>query len=416
MTGELPNQVDVHLDAGDLGPRRKVGTLRRSGAGDAPIGFAYDEGWLQDRGFFVLDPSHYPYGGDQFPPDGMLAGIFTDTSPDRWGRVLLERREVERALSDGRRARRMGEWDFLLAVSDRLRMGALRFSDSAGGFLSADSLAVPPITELRELEHAVREIERPTSASDEPATRNAVAQLLAPGSSLGGARPKTSFRGEDGALWMAKFPSHTDRRDVGAWEFVLNKLARSSGITVPETTLRRFGTLHHTFLARRFDRDGDARRLYASAMTLLRKRDRDPSGYIDLAEAIEHNVAAEHIEADLAELFRRLVFNILTGHRDDHLRNHGFLRSLAGWRLAPAFDLNPMPDKPDHELAIGLDSHDPSVELALAETAPFCRLSPSAAREIVEQVRGVAAGWRDVAAGVGLSRTEMRLVGSVFTY
>ena len=259
MTGDLPGQVEVFLDAADLGPCRRVGILRRSGPGDAPIAFAYEEAWIDDPAFFVLDPSHYPYGGDQFPPDGALAGIFTDTSPDRWGRILLEHREADRARAEGRRVRQMGEWQFLLGVSDLLRMGAIRFAVPGGGpFLDDDPLAVPPIAELRELEQASREIEHPSRQRLQPAMRIAIAHLLAPGSPLGGARPKTSFRLEDRALWMAKFPSHDDRRDVGAWEFVLNQLARRAGIRVPECTLMEFAGPHHTFVARRFDREGPA--------------------------------------------------------------------------------------------------------------------------------------------------------------
>ncbi len=415
MTGDLPDRVEVFLDAADLGPCHRVGVLRRTGAGNSPIAFAYDQAWIDDRAFFVLDPSHYPYRGDQFSRDGGLAGIFTDTAPDRWGRTLLERREADQAREEGRRKRQMGEWEFLLGVSDLLRMGGLRFAAPGGGpFLDDDPLAVPPLAELRELEQASREIEHPSDRRQQPDVRIAIAHLLAPGSPLGGARPKTSFRLEDGALWMAKFPSHGDRRDVGAWEFVLNRLARRAGIRVPETRLMEFAGPYHTLIARRFDREGVGRGFFASAMTLVGKRDRDPSSYLEIAEAIEHHVAREQIGQDLAELFRRLVFNVLTGHRDDHLRNHGFLRSPDGWRLAPAFDLNPMPDKPEHELAVGLDSHAPDVELAVAETAPLCRLSAAAARQIVEEVSGAVAGWREVASNAGLSADEIDLVGDAF--
>jgi serine/threonine-protein kinase HipA len=415
MRGILPAQVEVYLDAADLGPLRPMGYLRRTGPGDAPIAFAYHQAWIDDPGFFMLDPAHYPFGGDQFSPDGGLAGIFTDTAPDRWGRILLERREADRARAEGRRIRQMREWDFLLGVSDLLRMGAVRYAVPGGGpFLDDDPLAIPPVAELRELEQAAREIESPSAAGQQPAVRAAIAHLLAPGSPLGGARPKTSFRLEGGALWLAKFPSHNDRRDVGAWEFVLNELARRAGIRVPESRLMRFAGLYHTFVARRFDRVGSSRRLFASAMTLVGRRDRDPSSYVEIAEAIEHHVAAEWIGEDLAELFRRLVFNILSSHRDDHLRNHGFLRSPEGWRLAPGFDLNPVPDLPEHELAVGIDSHAPDVDLAVAETAPFCRLSAGEARRIVAEVRGAVAGWREVAGGVRIPADEMEAVGVAF--
>jgi len=411
----LPDQVDVILDATDIGPPRKIGTLRLSGRRPAsPILFAYDAMWVGDPGFFVVDPSHQPYPGDQVSVDGALAGVFTDASPDRWGRMLLERREADEATAQGRRRRTLGEWEFLLGVNDRLRMGALRFIDAEGNFLDSSPTAIPPTAELRELESAAREVEHPTDARRGPVLRAAIALLLAPGSPLGGARPKTSFRLEDGALWMAKFPSRNDRRDVGAWEYVLNELAKRAGIEVPDTRLLRLASDYHTFAASRFDRLGPDRRLVASAMTLVGRRDRDPASYIDIAEAIQNHGASGHVNEDLAQLFRRLVFNIATGHRDDHLRNHGFVRHHDGWRLAPAYDLNPMPDLAEHDLAVGIDSHQPSIELALAETAPFCRLKPEQAQHIVVEVVGVVAGWRGVAKGVGLADDEIDLVSPAF--
>jgi serine/threonine-protein kinase HipA len=413
----LPERVGVFLDAAELGPRRRVGVLHQVGRRiNAPVMFAYDQDWIDDPSFFLLDPSHQPYGGEQVPPDGALAGIFTDTSPDRWGRMLLERREAEQAVADGRRPRALGEWEFLLGVNDGLRMGALRFAvDDSGPFLDSGPASVPLIAELRELEAAAREIEHPSDSRRQPALRAAIALLLAPGSPLGGARPKTSFRLEDGALWLAKFPSRNDRRDVGAWEFVLNQLARRAGIEVPETRLLRLGSAYHTFAAKRFDRAGEDRRLFASAMTMIGKRDREPASYIDIAEAISDNGAPGRIRADLAQLFRREVFNILVGHRDDHLRNHGFLRDVDGWRLSPAYDLNPVPDLAEHELAIGIGSHAPSVELAIEETAPFCRLKPDQAEQVVEEVRSAIVGWQDLAWSLNLPGHEIDQVEAAIT-
>ncbi len=224
MSPDLPDRVGVFLDAAELGPRRRVGALRQVGRrSNAPVMFAYDAEWVEDAAFFLLDPSHQPYSGEQIAPDGALAGIFTDTSPDRWGRMLLERREAEQAVAEGRRPRALGEWEFLLGVNDQLRMGALRFAvGDDGPFLDSSPTSVPPVAELRELEAAAREIEHPSDRRHRPDLRAAIALLLAPGSPLGGARPKTSFRLDDGVLWLAKFPSRNDRRDVGAWEFVLN--------------------------------------------------------------------------------------------------------------------------------------------------------------------------------------------------
>lgn len=191
MTTNLPDQVDVTLDAIEFGPPRKIGTLRQVGRrANAPIAFAYEQSWLGDPAFFLLDPSHQPYPGDQIPADGALAGVFTDTSPDRWGRMLLERREADEAAREGRRPRMLGEWEFLLGVNDQLRMGAIRFATDQGEFLDASPASVPPTAALRELEAAAREIETPSDGRRHPNLRAAIALLLAPGSPLGGARPK----------------------------------------------------------------------------------------------------------------------------------------------------------------------------------------------------------------------------------
>lgn len=416
MSPDLPERVAVFLDAAELGPKRRVGVLRQVGRRpNAPVMFAYDQDWVEDPSFFLLDPSHGPHSAEQISPDGALAGIFSDTSPDRWGRMLLERREAEQAVVEGRGPRALGEWEFLLGVNDPLRMGALRFAvDDQAPLLDSGPAAVPPAAELRELEAAAREIEHPSADRHRPDLRAAIALLLAPGSPLGGARPKTSFL-DDGALWLAKFPSRNDRRDVGAWEFVLNELARRAGIAVPQTRLLRLGNAYHTFAAKRFDRAGEDRRLFASAMTMTGKRDRDPASYIEIAEAISDNGAPGRIASDLAQLFRREIFNILVGHRDDHLRNHGFLRDIDGWRLSPAYDLNPVPDLAEHELAIGIDSHAPSVELAVEETAPFCRLRPDQAEQVVAEVRSAIVGWQDLASNLGLPDHEIDLVQPAFT-
>ena len=413
MSSKNLSEVAVWLDAAEIGASHRVGTLRQSGAGPrSVVSFAYEPSWLAERGAFVLDPSHQLYEGEQYPRDGDIAGIFTDTAPDRWGRTLLERRETIRAREEGRRPRALGEWDFLLGVNDLLRMGALRFTSPDGHFLDDDPLAVPPTARLRELEQAAREVEHPSHRSDDEAARR-LAMLLAPGSSLGGARPKTSFTLDDGSLWLAKFPSRNDRYDVGAWEFVLNQLARLAGIIVPDTHLLHLAGEYHTFAARRFDRDGDCRRLYGSAMTLAGKRDRDEASYLDIALAIADYGASATIEDDLDQMFRRVSFNVLVGHRDDHLRNHGFLRTAMGWRLAPAFDLNPMLGKPEHDLAINEGVRQPDLQL-VEETAAFYRLSSAEARRIVAEVRDAVSGWRETARTAGLPADEINLLAGAF--
>ncbi len=233
-----------------------------------------------------------------------------------------------------------------------------------------------------------------------------LAILLDPGSSLGGARPKASLRDDEGSLWMAKFPSRNDTRDMAACEWVLNELAAAAGIAVPEHRMLRVGRGHHTFVARRFDRVGDDRRLYASAMTMLSRSDREAASYLDIALALADHGARGSIDRQLAALFRRVAFNVLTAHRDDHLRNHGFIRAVGGWQLAPVFDLNPMPDKAEHELAIDEVAHVGDVEL-LVRTAGHYRLTGSEAQAVIDEVRAALATWHRAAKAATLGRLEI---------
>lgn len=406
------DEVVVHLDAADLGPDQMVGTLRRErSASGGVVSFAYEPSWLAAQGPFTLDPSLGLYEGEQYPP--ALPGIFTDAAPDRWGRTLLERREALAARRAGRRPRRLDEWDFLIGVNDRVRMGALRFARVTDGtFVDDGPLSVPPSTYLRALEHWAREFEQglPQTGSDE---ERWITMLIAPGSSLGGTRPKANFIGDDDALWIAKFPSREDRRDVGAWEYVVTRLAAAAGIEVPETTVLRLGSPYRTFCARRFDRLGDGRRLYASAMTLVGKRAGEDASYLDVAQAIIYFADPAAIEADLQQLFRRVVFNVLTADRDDHLRNHGFLRTREGWRLAPVFDINPAPEKAEHGLALNETLRVPDLEV-VRETARLYRLSAARRDEIIEEVRRAVAGWSQVARAVEVPRAEVELLAPAF--
>lgn len=414
-----PEAVSVHLDAADLGPIRAVGELRRAGTGArGAVSFAYDASWLRDRDRFEIDPALHEYQGPQYTPDGGLLGIFADTTPDRWGRRLLERREALEARQEGRAPRRLDDWDFLLGVSDTVRMGALRLRDAAdGGSLDERSLEdapvpIPPLTRLRVLEQAAREVERAPGASmdDEAAL---LALLLVPGSSLGGARPKATYADERDRLWIAKFPSRSDRDDVGGWEYLITRLAGQAGIDVPETNLLRLTVEQRTFCARRFDREDGSRRLYASGMTLTGEKDGADASYIDLAQAIADFGAPGAIDEDLSQLFRRIVFNILVSNRDDHLRNHGFLRSSRGWRLAPAFDLNPSPEMAEHTLAIDDRLRVPDIGLAV-ETAPFYRLSRLRALGIVDEVAAVVRSWGRLAVEIGFAESEVDRMAVAF--
>jgi len=409
-TGAVPTrtrrseeELVVHLDAVDLGGDQIVGSLRRAQSrGTSVLSFQFDDEWLVANPRFALDDALKPRPGRQYLD--ALPGIFDDTTPDRWGRTLLERDVARQG-----RARVLDEWDFLTLVRDEMRMGALRFARAEDGVFVAEEIpAVPPVARLREVEDAVRIIEAGGIAEA------AVADLVAPGSSLGGNRPKANFRMDDGRLWIAKFPSANDRWDVAAWEFLLNRLAAAAGIPVPDTQLLGpFLGNHHTFAALRFDRVAAGRRLFASAMTLTGQRDHEHASYLQIVRAIERYGDATAIAQDLAQLFRRVAFNVLVGHRDDHLRNHAFLRDPGGWRLSPAYDLNPTPDLRVHQLAIDDRDARPGRDLVLA-TAPYYRLRDPEARRIVEEVRSAIASWRQEAKRIGIAPAQTQLMGAVF--
>lgn len=237
--------------------------------------------------------------------------------------------------------------------------------------------------------------------------------LIAPGTSLGGARPKANFTDNDKRLWIAKFPAKDDRYNVGGWEYLTHVLARKAGIIVPEARLEPLPDQYGTFCSARFDRVGDGRRMYASAMTLLERRDGEAgASYLDLAEFISDHGAQGHIDEDLAQLFRRVLFNILVGNRDDHLRNHGFIREPSGWRLSPAFDMNPSTARQVHALAIDSKNAEPDVGVAM-EQAELYRLDREAATSILDEVRDAIADWRAEAQKLHLPSVEVQRMESV---
>lgn len=397
----------VVLDAGDLGPRRPVGLLRRRPGLRPVVSYEYVRSWLESSDRFALQPSLPLVPGEQFTSSGGLPGIFGDAAPDRWGRRLLERREASNARRESRRPRNLDDWDFLVGVADATRMGALRLGlGREGPFFDDLPQAVPPLTRLRTLESAARRLDDPEGAPlDDPD----VALLIAPGSSLGGTRPKATFEDPDGTLWIAKFPSRQDRSDVGGWEHLTAQLAREAGVTVTDSRALQLSSSGTTYATRRFDRDGDRRRLFVSAMTMIGKTDGDEASYLEVAQVIANHVEPGAMEADLAQMFRRLVFNVIVGNRDDHPRNHGFLRAAGGWRLAPAFDVNPSPEMAQHALAIDDRSHEPSLEFAVA-TRSFYRLSAQEATGIVEEVAGAVSGWEAKARRASLPAAEIELM------
>jgi serine/threonine-protein kinase HipA len=406
------DRVVIHLDAPEIGPSRAVGSLTRErSAAKSVISFSYEPGWVEAPPSFPLDPSLALYEGEQYL--ATLPGIFSDAAPDRWGRTLLERREALMARREERRPQRLDDWDFLLGVNDWTRMGALRLArPSDGAYLHDEPPSVPPRTRLRELEHWARELEDglPSARSEEDRW---IEMLIAPGSSLGGARPKANFLADDGTLWIAKFPSREDRHDVGGWQYALSCLAAEAGIEVPASALLRLASAHGTFCARRFDRDREDRRLYASAMTLSGRHDNEDASYLDIAQAIVNLGDPAAIEDDLHQLFRRVVFNVLVSNRDDHLRNHGFLRTARGWRLAPAFDVNPSPRAREHSLALDDSIRIPDLDIVRG-AAPLYRMSTARADEIIGEVSRVTARWRETAEKADLPAEEIERLAVAF--
>lgn len=404
-----PVRIEVWADWASLGEPMLMGELMAAPSrGKEVFSFEYRPEWLKSGHAQSLDPSLQLYGGPQYgQSDQANFGVFLDSSPDRWGRVLMKRREAQRARAEGREETRLLESDYLLGVHDGHRMGALRFS-KGGPFLDdSDGMAAPPWTSLRELEHASLQLER-DGAEDKPDYSHWIRLLIAPGGSLGGARPKASVQDTQGHPWIAKFPSHDDEDDIGAWEGVVHRLAQNANISVPEAQVRKFGSKHHTFLSRRFDRDKAARRLhFASAMTLLGRKDGDSgsdgSSYIELAELLITQGA--RTQEDLAQLWRRIVFSICVSNTDDHLRNHGFMLGEEGWSLAPAYDLNA--DAHGDGLLLNISETDNSQSLDLAlEVAAYFRLDSEQADRIISDVTLAVRSWREVASHFGLPKTK----------
>lgn len=408
-------RLAVHLDDASLaGEIMTVGELTRaSSRGGEVVRFRYDAGWLADARAFAIDPALPLLAGDQHPPAGhSLHGAFLDMSPDRWGRVLMERREAMEANDAGRQMRVLRDFDFLVGVNDATRMGALRLFDAAAErYIDSRELGAPPAARLRELEAIVAALDR-GDAETRDEYRQWLQALVLPGTSLGGARPKASFTQEDGAMWLAKFPSSDDRRDVGLLEFLATLLARDAGIEVVDVRAERYSERGHTFMARRFDRAAGSRRAFASAMTLLLRRDGDGGSYPELAELITTIAPADAIAAELEQLYRRVLFNILVANRDDHWRNHGFLRTPRGWVQSPAYDLVPNPDRDVH--AIAIDEGDPRPDSArLRATAAYYRLRGAQLDRVEREVRGAVAQWREHARRLHVSALDQQVLATV---
>lgn len=379
--------------------------------------FEYTHEWLRSTYTPVLDPELQLYSGRYFPRDNKINfGAFLDSCPDRWGRVLMSRRESALARQEKRAPKNLLESDYLLGVFDLHRMGALRFKlNDDGNFLNDNpNMTVPPWTSLRQLEHASTQFEQ--DKSDDREYLKWINLLIAPGSSLGGARPKASVIDPKGHLWIAKFPSINDEKDVGAWEMVVNILAKNAGIRTAISEAQKFNSNHHTYLTKRFDRNKKNERIhFASAMTLLGHSDGAGSetgvSYLELAEFIIKHGA--DVNSDLEELWRRIVFHICVKNTDDHLRNHGFLLANSGWRLAPAFDINP--NEFGTGLALNISENDNALSIDLAlEVAAYFRVPPRKANQIIKRIHISVNTWKDVAKKIGITRAAQDRMKSAF--
>jgi serine/threonine-protein kinase HipA len=406
---EQPIAVDVQIAGRDV-PAGRLWTHRHGRSESAT--FSYREDYLQLDDAYALDPSlPLQAGQQQTPVNQPLFGAMSDCAPDGWGRRLVRRAEAQQAREANTRQRGLTEIDFLLGARDDLRQGALRFrGHDSEQYLAVDNEGVPHLIGLPRLLNAAEELER-----DEPTSED-LRLLLHGGSSLGGARPKAHVLDTEGRLAIAKFPSpKNDDWDVIRWEAVALTLARHAGITVPEHQLHVIER-RSVLVLRRFDRDTSGRIGYLSAMTLLQARDGEQASYLEIAETIEER--SPSADADLRELWRRIVFTILISNTDDHLRNHGFLRSsTAGWSLSPAFDLNPNPEGGAKQLTTAIDGNNTEASLATAiEVAGPFRISAAQAHAILAEVLAATERWRDVARGMGLGDRQLERLEPAFEH
>lgn len=377
-------------------------------SGKEILSFSYDNSWLEAHRSLFLDPDLMPYRGRQYVPAGKAAwGFLEDCAPDRWGRKLIEKAERIHAEEDARSIRKLQESDYILGVSDFTRTGALRFANPQGNFLSCDeNFPVPPIADLRKLQQAAEHFENDIRD-------RWYWQLFTNGSSLGGARPKSNVLNTDGSLWIAKFPSRHDDYHLESWEMAANELARICGLNVPETMLESFDG-KETFLEKRFDRNGEKRILFLSAMTALGCVDggSDEKGYLDIAEFIRSNGADP--SSDLRELWARIVFGLLINNTDDHLRNHGFLLREDGWHLSPLFDVNPSLNAHVHALGLFGGDNDYRMEDVLAASEYFDIAREEGSAFIAKMSAVIASQWKDIAEKYHIPRSEQREMESAF--
>lgn len=378
--------------------------------------FTFSHEWLKKHGDLFLSNDLNNYPGQQYSQPGKdIFDCFSDALPDRWGRTLLLRREQIAAKEEKRPVRRLSSFDFLTGIDDFSRMGAFRFKENPNGeFINTSaSLEIPPLTSIRDLIAASAEIEKSEDKNILP-DRKWITQLVQPGSSLGGARPKASVIDTDKTLYIAKFPSRKDEYDAGLWEHFSHLLAIKAGINAARTKIITTDGKYHTLLSQRFDRDQGGKRIhFASAMTLLGLSDGDNAstghGYLDIVDFIIQNCT--NTEDNLQELYRRVAFNICIGNSDDHFRNHGFLLTAKGWTLSPAYDMNPTLNE-YQSLLVSSTSNKADLNI-LFEVHENYMLNIETAKKIILEVVGVMKNWRELAKKLGISGREISMFAGV---
>lgn len=407
----------VYADFDWLDTPQLIGELSYDSVrGNETYGFSYDKEWLAKYGEVFLSEDLPNFPSIQYSrPERDIFACFSDALPDRWGRTLLNRREQIAAAEDKRPVRRLTSFDYLIGIDDASRMGGFRFTETPSGkFINCEaSLRVPPLASVRELMNAAHEIE----ASEEKhllPSKKWLAQLLHPGTSLGGARPKASVIDEDGRLTVAKFPSRKDDYDVGLWEHFCHVIGRKAGLNVAETSTIP-GEDYHILLSKRFDRNDSGKRIhFASALTLLGLTDGDNAstgyGYPDIVDFIIQN--GSNVKQNLEELYRRVVFYIIVGNSDDHFRNHGFLLTRKGWKLSPAYDINPtLADS--QSLLINRSTSKSDLNILL-ESAGDYMLATEKAKTIIDEVKSAMKSWRNEARRLGLPQRDIEMFATRF--
>lgn len=412
-------EIFVYADWIGLPEQMLMGSLRTElTKGEEIFSFEYSNTWLESGFAQDLDPDLKLYSGPQYLGDEKPNfGLFLDSSPDRWGRMLMKRREAIKERKEGEKPRKLFESDFLLGVNDETRMGGLRFKlEKNDIFLENDEeIKAPPFTSIRELEQASLRIEDDDFFKDDDAEKW-LKLMIAPGSSLGGARPKASVRNTDGSLWIAKFPSKNDDKDSGIWELLVNIIASNIGINVAEATASIYSQKQHTYLTKRFDRSEQDKRIhFASAMTLLGYKDgynhKEGGSYLEIVELVERYGAKPN--KDLIELWKRIVFSVGVSNTDDHLRNHGFLLTEKGWILSPAYDINPNEDGTGLSLNISEDDNSLEYDLCL-EVAEYFRWKIKDAEKYVKEAKDEISKWRKIAKELGIPNREVSYMETAF--